>query len=64
MVAEAELEMNEFMYRLIGAVMLDAGTYEAVEADSRFTAHAFVTVLLSSIAAGIGATGWVGPHVP
>ena len=64
MVAEAELEMNKFIYRLIGAAMLDAGTYEAVEADRHFTAHAFATVLLSSVAAGIGATGWFGPHVP
>ncbi len=56
--------MGEFLYRLMGAAMLDPGTYENVEADRRFTAHAVVTVLLSSIAAGIGAAGWFGLHLP
>ena len=56
--------MGEYFYRLVGAAMLDAGTYESIEADPRFTTHAVVTVLLTSIAAGIGAAGWFGLHVP
>ena len=56
--------MGEYFYRLMGAAMLDAGTYESIEGDPRFTTHAVVTVLLSSLAAGIGAAGWFGLHVP
>jgi len=54
--------MGEYFYRLMGAAMLDAGTYESIERDSRFTTHAVMTVLLSSLAAGIGAAGWFGLH--
>lgn len=43
--------------------MLDAGMYEGIEADRHVTTQALATVLLSSIAAGIGATGWFGVHV-
>ena len=42
--------------------MLDAGTYQSIERDPGFTTHAVVTVLLSSLAAGIGAAGWFGLH--
>jgi hypothetical protein len=37
--------------------MLDVATYEEVEADRRATPHALAIVLLSSLAAGIGASG-------
>jgi len=56
--------MGLFLYRLIGAAMLDAGMYEGIEADRHVTIQALATVLLSSIAAGIGAAGWFGLHVP
>jgi hypothetical protein len=38
----------------MGAAMLDAGTYEQVEADRRATWQAVLVVLLSSFAAGAG----------
>lgn len=49
--------MSTFVRRLAGAVMLDAGTYEEVEADRGATPQAFAVVVLSSLAAGIGLTG-------
>jgi len=52
--------MGGFLYRLLGASLLDAGTYEGVESDGRSTWQAAATVVLSSIAAGIGAGGWHG----
>ena len=56
--------MSLFLYRLMGAAMLDAGMYEGIEADRHITMQAMATVLLSSLAAGIGATGWFGVHFP
>src|SRR5688500_17090864 len=55
--------MNLFGYRLMGAALLDRAMYEGIEADRRATGQAFLTVLLSSLAAGIGASGWRGPHL-
>jgi hypothetical protein len=51
---------NTFLQRIVGAAALDAAIYEEVEADERATIQAGVVVLLSSAAAGIGATGWGG----
>jgi hypothetical protein len=48
---------NTFLQRLIGAMALDAAIYEEVEADRMATGQAFLVVLLSSVAAGIGARG-------
>jgi hypothetical protein len=48
---------NTFLQRLIGAAALDAAIYEEVEADTRATGQAFIVVLLSSVAAGVGAGG-------
>jgi hypothetical protein len=39
----------------MGAAMLDAGTYEQVEADPRATSQALLIVVLASLAAGAGA---------
>lgn len=47
--------MSSYMDRLIGAAKLDVNTYEEVEADSNATGQAAATVVLSSLAAGIGA---------
>ena len=55
--------MGLFFYRLIGAAMLDAGMYEGIEADTRTTSQAFAAVLLSSLAAGVGASDWFGARV-
>lgn len=46
-----------FIRRLVGAAMLDAATYEEVEADRAATPQALAVVVLSSLAAGIGAKG-------
>ena len=44
--------LTTFLRRI--AAQLDAGTYEEVEADRTATPHAFLVVLLSSLAAGLG----------
>lgn len=49
---------NSFLQRLIGAAALDAAIYEEVEGDQTATAQAMAVVVLSSIAAGIGARGF------
>lgn len=55
--------MGMFAYRLLGAAMLDAGMYEGIEADRRTTNQALAAVLLTSLAAGIGAGEWLGTRV-
>ena len=55
--------MTTFAHRLIGAAVLDVDTYEEVEADRTATVQAFVIVLASSLATGIGATGFGGRPV-
>ena len=55
--------MGAFAYRMLGALSLDSSTYEALEADRTATGQAFLVVLLSSVAAGVGAGGWDGPGV-
>jgi hypothetical protein len=54
---------NSYLQRLIGAAALDAAIYEDVEADDRATPQAFATVLLSSIAAGIGSREFGGATI-
>jgi len=49
-------------YRAMGAAVLDASMYEGIEADGAATRQALAIVLLASVAAGIGASGWAGPH--
>jgi hypothetical protein len=56
--------MTTFPHRLMGASVLDVATYEEVEADRTATAQAFVVVLASSLAGGIGATGLVREGTP
>jgi hypothetical protein len=51
---------NTFLQRLLGAAALDTAIYEELEADERATSQAFVVVLLSSLAAGVGARGLIG----
>jgi hypothetical protein len=46
--------MMTFLYRVMGAAMLDAGTYEQLETDHRASMQALVVVLLASLAAGVG----------
>jgi hypothetical protein len=40
--------------------MLDVATYEEIEGDRSATPQALIVVVLSSLAAGIGAKGWSG----
>lgn len=49
--------MASFTERMIGAARLDAATYNEVEADETATSQAMLVVVLSSVAAGIGAGG-------
>ena len=49
-----------FVQRLVGAAMLNAETYEEIEADRTATGQALAVVLLSAVAAGIGARGLAG----
>jgi hypothetical protein len=49
--------MNRFFWRLTGAMVLNANVFEDVEADTTATMQAMGVVLLSSLAAGIGALG-------
>jgi Yip1 domain len=56
----AEAPVGLFLYRLMGAATLDAAMYEGIEADRRVTWQAAAAVVLSSVAAGIGAGGWYG----
>ena len=51
---------NTYLQRLVGAAALDQAIYEEVEADGRATMQAAATVVLSSIAAGIGSIGFGG----
>src|SRR5262245_23666329 len=55
---------NTFLQRLLGAAALDTAIYEEVEADPSSLGQAFTVVVLSSLAAGIGATGFGGQAVP
>lgn len=54
--------MALYGYRLVGAALLDRGMYEGIEADRGALSQAMATVVLSSLAAGIGASGWQGPR--
>lgn len=47
--------MATFVERIVGAATLDVNTYEEVEADAGAMGQASVVVVLSSLAAGIGA---------
>src|SRR6187401_2393281 len=61
-VRDVEGTFEIFLYRLSGAAVLDAAIYESIEADPRATRQAVAVVLLSAVAAGIGAGGLVGLH--
>ena len=51
---------NSFARRLMGAATFDVATYEDVEADRSATTQALIVVVLSSLAAGVGARGSIG----
>jgi hypothetical protein len=51
------------MYRMMRAAMLDAAVFEEVEADTSANWQAATVVVLSSLAAGLGAAGIQGPSL-
>src|SRR5712672_2323592 len=55
---------NTFLQRLIGAAALDTAIYEEVEADGGASVQAAAVVVLSSLAAGIGARGFSQNSLP
>jgi hypothetical protein len=54
--------MTLYLYRLFGAMALDPDMYEGIEGDRSVTGQAVLTVVLASIAAGLGASGWTSVH--
>jgi hypothetical protein len=52
--------MATFAERIVGAAKLDVRVYEEVEADTSALGQAMAVVVLSSVAAGIGAIGHRG----
>ena len=54
--------MTLFFRRLAGAALLNAQAYEDVEADRSATLQAMAVVVMSSLAAGVGALGSMGPR--
>ena len=47
--------MNNFLSRVYRAIKIDADLYEEVENDKSATLQAGIVVVLSSLAAGVGA---------
>ena len=56
--ATTTIGRNTFLQRVIGAMALDTAIYEEVENDRTATAQAFTMVVISSLAAGVGARGF------
>jgi hypothetical protein len=52
-----------FANRMTRAALLDASLYEEVEADRSAGWQSVAVVLLASLAAGIGVSGWHGPSL-
>ncbi|HVC19782.1 MAG TPA: YIP1 family protein [Vicinamibacterales bacterium] len=53
--------MASFGDRIIGAMKLDAATYEEVEADRTATGQAMAVVILASLSSGLGVMRILGP---
>jgi hypothetical protein len=60
MVTTVPIVGRRFLRRLVGATALDVSIYEEVENDRGATAQAVAVVVLSSLAAGLGARGFGG----
>jgi hypothetical protein len=54
--------MASFGERMVRSALLDAETYEEVEADTSAGGQAFVVVLLSGVAVGVGGIANSGPE--
>ncbi|HXT68762.1 MAG TPA: YIP1 family protein [Vicinamibacterales bacterium] len=55
--------MITLAYRMMGAILLDRGTFESVENQRSTGPQAILVVLMSSLAAGVGASGLPGPRI-
>ncbi len=55
--------MITLAYRMMGAILLDRSTYESVENQRSTGPQAFLVVLMSSVAAGVGASALSGFRV-
>jgi hypothetical protein len=53
--------MATLLERMVGAARLDAATYEEIEADAGAMGQAALVVVVSSLAAGVGAVRESGP---
>ena len=53
-------EVGNFLYRLVGATLLDGSVYEDVEADRHAGLQATAVVLLASLAPVVGLSGLFG----
>lgn len=54
--------MTLYLYRLLGAMTLDDDMYEGIEGDRGVAWQAVLTVVLASVAAGLGASAWTSVH--
>ncbi|HEX7085802.1 MAG TPA: YIP1 family protein [Vicinamibacterales bacterium] len=63
MATEPSAQAGSFVHHLMGAATFDAATYERIETDPQASTWAAITVLLASLAAGIGSGGWSGPSL-
>lgn len=62
MEAEQSVQPRSLPNRMLRAAKLDSGLYEEVEADKSATGQALGVVILSNLAAGVGAAGMVGTY--
>jgi Yip1 domain len=56
--------MGSLMYQVLGASVLDGGTFEGIEADRQATVPAVIVVLASSLAGAFAATSGLEPRLP
>lgn len=54
--------MMAFVYRVMGAAVLDTATYEEIEGNKNATVQAFLVVLLASLATAVGLGGLEPGH--
>lgn len=58
MTTTPSVQRRSFLNRILGAAALQSRTYEEVEGDPHSNAQALAVVVLSSVAAGVGARGF------
>jgi hypothetical protein len=53
--------MSTLQQRIVGALQLNVGTFEEVEADQQATGQALLVVVVAGLASAVGAAGTLGP---